>query len=179
VPAPAERVTILNDGDMVTVGDIEITAWDTPGHARHHLTYIVGDLCFTGDVAGVRLQGCDYLSVAAAPPQFEPGPYVDSVNRLLEAGFSKLYLAHFGEISDPKSHLERYRQRIVEVHDQISQWMAAGASGSDLADLYTAHEQAIASLPESDWMLYEFSNGTPMCAAGIELCVNKAKSKAQ
>ena len=54
LPAPAERVTILADGENVTVGDVTITAWDTPGHARHHHAFVIGDVCFTGDVAGMR-----------------------------------------------------------------------------------------------------------------------------
>ena len=173
LPAPAERVTILSDGEKVVIGDIEIEAWDTPGHARHHLAYVVGDACFTGDVAGVRLQGCDYLSVAAAPPQFEVGPYVASVDRLLAAGFRRLYLAHFGEVADPQEHLQRYRQRIEDVYQHVSQWMSEGLTGETLAKRYAASERAISGLSDAEWELYELANGTAMCAAGIELFVSK------
>lgn len=174
LPAPAERVTILRDGETVRVGGMEIAAWDTPGHARHHHAFVAGDVCFTGDTAGVRLQGCDYLSVAAAPPQFEFKPYLASLDRLLAARFRKIYLAHFGEVSDPQSHLERYRRRIEEVHGRVSQWMGEGVAGDDLARRYTASEQAIAGLSDADWSRYELANGTAMCAAGIELSVAKA-----
>ena len=174
LPAPAERVTVLQDGDKVTLGNVQIEAWDTPGHARHHLAYVVGDVCFTGDVAGVRLQGCDYLSVAAAPPQFESGPYIASVERLLSGGFSQLYLAHFGEVTDPQTHLQRYRQRIEAVHQQMASWMSEGSTGDTLAQRYTASEQAVAALSESDWNRYELANGTAMCASGIELFVTKS-----
>lgn len=174
VPAPAERVTILRDGEKVRIGEVEIEAWDTPGHARHHLVYVVEGVCFTGDVAGVRLQGSDYLSVAAAPPQFEVEPYLASVDRLLAANFRRLYLAHFGEVSDPASHLRRYRQRIEEVHHNISQWMNEGHDGVALAQRYTAEERRLSGLGEADWQRYELANGTAMCAAGIELFVTKA-----
>ena len=173
LPAPAERVTVLQDGDKVTLGNVQIEAWDTPGHARHHLAYVVGDVCFSGDVAGVRLQGCDYLSVAAAPPQFESVPYIASVERLLSGDFSKLYLAHFGEVTDPHAHLQHYRQRISEVHQQIASWMSEGSTGETLAHRYTASEQSAAALNESDWNRYELANGTAMCASGIELFVTK------
>lgn len=176
LPAPAERVTILSDGEKVIIGDIEIEAWDTPGHARHHLAYVVKDVCFTGDVAGVRLQGCDYLSVAAAPPQFEPVPYIASVDRLLAANFSKLYLAHFGEVSDPGTHLERYRHAIDGVYQNISAWMSKGLHGEALAQRYTASERLVARLDEEQWARYELANGTAMCAAGIELYVTKSSS---
>ena len=176
LPAPADRVTVLQDGDIVQVGDIAITAWDTPGHARHHLAFIVDDLCFTGDVAGVRLAGSDYLSVAAAPPQFEPSPYVSSVERLLAASFRKLYLAHFGEVDSPSEHLQHYKQRIVEVTANISNWMGEGLRGEELARCFGESEKEIAALPEEVWMLYESSNGSTMCASGIELYVTKSKA---
>ncbi|MDB6075286.1 MAG: Glyoxylase, beta-lactamase superfamily [Verrucomicrobiaceae bacterium] len=176
LPAPAEQVTILRDGEKVIIGDIEIEAWDTPGHARHHLAYVVNDVCFTGDVAGVRLQGCDYLSVAAAPPQFEPAPYMASVDRLLAANFSKLYLAHFGGVSDPKTHLERYRHAVDAVYQNVSGWMSQGLRGEELAKRYATSERLVSRLDEAEWALYELANGTAMCAAGIELYVTKAAS---
>jgi hydroxyacylglutathione hydrolase len=40
----------LNDGDVVTAGGLEITALFTPGHSPGHLSFLVGDCCFTADV---------------------------------------------------------------------------------------------------------------------------------
>ncbi len=177
LPAPGERVTVLQDGDQVTVGDMVIQAWDTPGHARHHLAYVLGNACFTGDVAGVRLAGCDYLSVAAAPPQFEPAPYVASVDRLRAGFFKKLYLTHFGEVSGPEDHLNRYRQRIMDVHQQITGWMEQGLKGDELAQRLAASEREVSGVSDADWARYEVINGTAMCAAGIELSVMKAASR--
>ena len=174
LPAPADRVTILQDGDKVRIGEVDIEALDTPGHARHHLAYAVDGVCFTGDVAGVRLAGCDYLSVAAAPPQFEPGPYVESVERLLAGGYRKLYLAHFGEVVDPQRHLQHYKQRIHDVHSVVAGWMADGVTGIELAQRYREREKTVASVSDAVWEAYEFSNGTAMCAAGIELYVTKS-----
>lgn len=175
LPAPAERVTVLNDNDRVRVGDMDIIAWDTPGHARHHHAFVANDVCFTGDVAGVRLTGCDYLSVAAAPPQFEPEPYVESVRRLQKAGFRRLYLAHFGEVRDVETHLARYAGRVSEVHADITRWMAEGLGGEALAQRFTETERARSGLSEADWLRYEIANGTTMCAGGIELCIKKAQ----
>src|SRR5580765_4262471 len=52
---PADRLRILEDGDCVRAGDIEVRAIDTPGHASHHHVYQWEDNVFGGDVAGVRL----------------------------------------------------------------------------------------------------------------------------
>lgn len=178
LPAPAERVTILNDGDSIRVGEVEVTAWDTPGHARHHLAFVVGSACFTGDVAGMRLQGTRYLSVTAAPPQFEPLPYVASVDRLVAAGFERLYLTHFGEVADVADHLARYRQRILEVHEAVKADLEAGLGEAVVRERYTCREHELATLSgitETDWQRLEMSNSTSMCADGVRLCVEKGR----
>lgn len=176
LPAPADRVTVLHDGDCLPFDGRQIIVWDTPGHARHHHVFVLDDVCFTGDVAGVRLEGCDYISVAAAPPQFEPEAYVQSVERLMSGNFQRLCLTHFGEVRNVKSHLERYRERIREVHAQVADWSAAGASSEEVAMRYSSieHERArVAGVSEADWTRYELANGSAMCAAGVELCVKK------
>src|SRR5919198_4856660 len=54
-PVPAERVTVLEDGQVVNVPPLEIRAIATPGHADHHHVYYWNDTVFGGDVAGVRI----------------------------------------------------------------------------------------------------------------------------
>lgn len=175
--APAERVTVLEDAESITVGEVKITAWDTPGHARHHHAFVIGDVCFTGDVAGMRLQGTDYFSVTAAPPQFEPGPYIESVNRLAAAGFQKLYLTHFGEITDVAQHLAIYRQRIQEVYDAVRKDHEAGLTPEQIRSHYAEREHSLAKslcISDADWACLEQSNNTTMCADGVHLYVQKS-----
>ncbi len=168
---------IRSDGENVTVGDVTITAWDTPGHARHHHAFVIGDVCFTGDVAGMRLQGTDYISVTAAPPQFDPVAYVASVDRLAVAGFRKLYLAHFGEVTDVAAHLAMYRQRIQEVHEAVLCDHAAGQTDEQIRASYQKREHALATalgVSETDWARLEQSNNSLMCADGVHLSVKKS-----
>ena len=177
LPAPAERVTILADGASVTVGEFAITAWDTPGHARHHHAFVIGQTCFTGDVAGMRLPGTDYLSVTAAPPQFDPVSYVDSVDRLAAAGFQKLYLTHFGEVTQVAEHLASYRQRIQAVHEAVLQDHQSGLSDEAIRQRYHDREKALAfaqGLSSADWDRFEMSNATAMCADGVLLAIQRA-----
>jgi glyoxylase-like metal-dependent hydrolase (beta-lactamase superfamily II) len=180
LPAPAERVTVLNDGDRLSLGGgAELIAWDTPGHARHHLAFLLGGSCFTGDVAGMRLLGTDYLSVTTAPPQFEPGPYIASVDRLAAAGLERLYLTHFGEVLDAAEHLARYGERLRQVHEAVRADLAAGQDAAAVRASHAAREHALATslgITESDWQRLQMSNGTSMCADGIRLCLEKARS---
>ncbi len=178
LPAPADRVVALKDGDEVKVGDCRFIALDTPGHAKHHHAFACGNVCFTGDTAGMRLPGCDYISVTSAPPQFDPVAYQDSITRLHEAGFAKLYLTHFGEVADPVAHLAKYSLRVSQVHERISVWMEEGIKGEALQRAYERSEQAIAQaagVSEADWRRYQTGNPTAMCADGIALFCEKMR----
>lgn len=178
LPAPVRNVQVMEDGEVVEVGGLRVIAWRTPGHARHHLAFQIGDVVFAGDVAGVRLQGCHYLSVAAAPPQFDPVAYVASVERLMSV-CGRLVLTHYGEMADPQAHLHAYRERITEVHEKVRRWHAEGLPADVIARRYTESEHAIASaagVSEADWERYERVNGTAMCADGIRLFCEKEQA---
>ncbi|MEZ5387641.1 MAG: MBL fold metallo-hydrolase [Prosthecobacter sp.] len=175
LPAPAGNVVALQDGESVRLGDVEVTAWDTPGHARHHHAFVIGDVCFTGDVAGMRLQNTNYLSVPSAPPQFDPVAYVRSVDRLIAGGFQTIYLTHFGPVHDVAAHLQAYRPRIAQVHEQVAAWLQEGVSEEENRRRFHDAEHALAmrcGLTEAQWQQCEKGNGTAMCADGIRLfCV--------
>lgn len=178
LPAPTDRVVTLTDGQTVKVGKTTFTAIDTPGHARHHHAYACDGVCFTGDTAGMKLPDCRYLSVTAAPPQFDPVAYGDSLARLHAAGFSKLYLAHFGEVTEVGTHLSHYAMRVEQVYDCVQALLADGLRGDSLRIAYGEAEHAIAlqaGVSEADWLRYEAGNSTSMCADGIALFCEKSK----
>lgn len=178
LPAPAAQVCILQDHDRVPLGDAEIIAWDTPGHARHHHAFIIDDICFTGDAAGARLQSSPYLSVTAAPPQFDPIAYVHTVDRLAAARFQSLYLTHFGRVDDVDWHLATYRQRITDVYQRVAADFAAGVSDEENRRRYAVSEHEIAmqaGVSEALWRKSESANVTSMCADGVRLYCGKEK----
>lgn len=172
LPAPGEKVLVLQDNESVTVNGTTITAWDTPGHARHHHAYLINDICFTGDVAGVRLQNSPYISVAAAPPQFDPDEYVRSVERLLSGQFSRLYLTHFGEVRVVTTHLHTYATRIRQVSECVKSALAGQETDAQIRTRFHDAEYAHAKqvgVTNALWAEYEVANSTVMCADGISL----------
>ncbi|MDZ4406323.1 MBL fold metallo-hydrolase [Prosthecobacter sp.] len=176
LPAPAGLVIALQDEERVKLGEVEIIAWNTPGHARHHHAFIIGDVCFPGDVAGARLENSRYLSVTAAPPQFDPVAYVHSVDRLTAAGFQSLYLTHFGRVDDVEWHLSAYRKRITEIHARVAADFRSGVSAEENRTRYATdeHEAAMrAGVDEALWQKCERANLTSMCADGVRLFCEK------
>lgn len=61
-PIKAEPVDIIiNDNDIINVGDIEIKAITTPGHTKGGVCYLIGEDLFSGDTLFLRSVGrCDF-----------------------------------------------------------------------------------------------------------------------
>jgi glyoxylase-like metal-dependent hydrolase (beta-lactamase superfamily II) len=53
---PVEVDTLVNDGDKITVGDLELVVWHTPGHTDSQLSFRLGELLFSGD--NIYRDGC-------------------------------------------------------------------------------------------------------------------------
>jgi len=50
IPMPRCKVDILlNDGDVISVGDLQMEVWHTPGHTPGQLSLKLNDLLFVGD----------------------------------------------------------------------------------------------------------------------------------
>src|SRR5690606_24270805 len=54
-PIPEGQLIEARHGENLIVGEIEFTALHTPGHAIHHIAWQLGEVVFTGDVAGVKI----------------------------------------------------------------------------------------------------------------------------
>lgn len=122
-PVPEDQLVILNDGDEVQVGPFTFRALDTPGHANHHLAYLLDDICFSGDVGGVRIQNGSQRSIRLPmpPPEFHPPRWRESIAKLKGEHITKIAPTHFGFYADVDWHLEE----LVAELDQVEEWMAA------------------------------------------------------
>src|SRR5207248_11224591 len=50
IPMPRCKVDVLlNEGDVIKVGDQSLTVWHTPGHTAGQLSFKMGNLLFSGD----------------------------------------------------------------------------------------------------------------------------------
>jgi glyoxylase-like metal-dependent hydrolase (beta-lactamase superfamily II) len=50
MPMPPCRIDlVLNEGDVIRVGKLQLTTWHTPGHTAGQLSFKMGDLLFSGD----------------------------------------------------------------------------------------------------------------------------------
>ncbi|NRB76501.1 MAG: MBL fold metallo-hydrolase [Verrucomicrobiales bacterium] len=179
-PAPEEQVHLLEGGETIEVGELAIEVLETPGHAFHHHAFAVNTVCFTGDAAGARLPGSEYISVTSAPPQFHLEHTLASVDMIAAREFEKLYLTHFGAIDDPSGHLKDYRRAVELNAEFIRQRLEEQMDPDSLRIAYQAFcmEQAFrVEAPREIWETLQLINGTDMCADGIRLFWEKQQGE--
>jgi glyoxylase-like metal-dependent hydrolase (beta-lactamase superfamily II) len=109
---PEERVRVLQDNDVVRIGQFEIRAIATPGHASHHHVYQWEENVFGGDVAGVRLGGGP-PAPPFVPPELDIEGWQESIAKIRALQPAKLYLPHFGLVKgDISAHLDALEERV-------------------------------------------------------------------
>ena len=110
---PETNVNIVSDRETINASGVKLQAIHTPGHASHHYAWAAeldGErTCFTGDIAGMRIPGTDYITLPMAPPEFDPDLWHSSIDSLDAAGFDSLILTHSNRVEDPGAHFAKLR----------------------------------------------------------------------
>jgi glyoxylase-like metal-dependent hydrolase (beta-lactamase superfamily II) len=138
IPASAERVRAVVDGERVEAGGLVFQAIETPGHAGHHHAWLIEgeETAFTGDVAGVRMPGEEMVAVPAPPPEIDLEAWHASLDRLSSLGLQKIYPTHFGGFEDVEAHLNRLRAELDACAGFIREAMVAGMARDALVPAY-------------------------------------------
>ena len=174
-PVPDDQLVALDDEDTFPLGNHTALALDTPGHASHHMSYVIGDTCFTGDVGGVRVPGETHVELPLAPPEIRLDHWRASLAHLHDAisrqGISHIAPTHFGIYDDVSAHLDRLAGAI----DAAEEWTATRLP--DHADDPEALEDAVSEwmhdlatangVDEEAWERYEMANPSWMAALGL------------
>jgi glyoxylase-like metal-dependent hydrolase (beta-lactamase superfamily II) len=118
---PEEQLVILEDGMEIQVGSYTFRALDTPGHANHHMAFILDEICFSGDVGGVRISspGERHLRIPMPPPEFHPPKWRESVTKLKKEKITRIAPTHFGFFDDVEWHLDS----VLSELDAVEEWM--------------------------------------------------------
>jgi glyoxylase-like metal-dependent hydrolase (beta-lactamase superfamily II) len=140
--SPAERVHALRDGDVIEAGGLKIIAFDTPGHARHHLIYALDGVAFTGDLAGIRISARPHTRLPTPPPEFELEAWLASVARAKAMKFDRLYLTHFGALDDVAEQWDRVAALLTDCAGRVRAELERGADRDTILARYTAQEEA-------------------------------------
>lgn len=135
-PVPQANVTAVGGGESLDVGGVRVRVIYTPGHAAHHVSYLLDDgSMFTGDSAGVKLGGADLLRPALPPPDLDLEAWQESVSRMLAAGPERLILTHFGPVTGATAAAEHLKHTLERNRVWSENVLAGMRAGEDNAAL--------------------------------------------
>ena len=119
LPVPEDKLHVVREREGIVIGNLEFLPIQTPGHAGHHYAYIFEDICFSGDIGGVRIPGYPYLRLPLVPPELHLELWHESVKRLRREKFARIAPTHFGIYEDPEWHLREVEKRL----DDAELWL--------------------------------------------------------
>jgi hydroxyacylglutathione hydrolase len=103
---PCPVATILREGEPFRVGNLQVTPFDTPGHSRGHLSFLIeggnrtyligGDLVFQGGtIIAQNIHDCSIQE------------YAESVKKMAQVPFDALLPGHFSpSLRNGKRHMD-------------------------------------------------------------------------
>lgn len=170
LPVAETHLSVLQDGEVVRINGLQVQAIDTPGHADHHYVYLFEDLCFSGDIGGVRPAGSRLLRLPMPPPEFHLEKWRASLARLKELGIRRIAPTHFGVFEDADWHLEAVGREL----DGIEAWIEANLSNNTSLEELSERFQAWNSqrsrseeIPSHQQNMFDAANPAWMSPAGI------------
>lgn len=170
LPAPAENVTMIYDNDTVEVAGLSFKVLETPGHARHHHAYRLGEVLFTGDAAGIKIPGSPLVSLPAPPPEFDREAWQATIGRLQAEGVHTLYPTHFGPTPNKPEHWDELWQLMDDATEFVRVRIAAHLSRDEIVTEFLAWNQAradSAGLSEMSVQKYMMANPLEMSVDGM------------
>jgi glyoxylase-like metal-dependent hydrolase (beta-lactamase superfamily II) len=165
----ADRLRTVENGEVLRIGRLQFEALHTPGHASHHISWRVDGAVFTGDVAGVRMNGGPVVP-PCPPPEIDVEAWRASVATLRKLAPEVLYPTHFGAFRDARQHLDRVEESLALfagwVHDRMQERL-------DETDMVTRLEGFTAAYLRDhgcdDSLQYRYERANPafMSVAGL------------
>lgn len=143
VPIDPSRIVTVDDGQRLTFGGRDVTAFFTEGHARHH--YCLHDPAsegvFTGDSFGVSYRELDtaageFIYPTTTPVQFDPPAAHAAIDRILGFAPRYAYLTHYSAVGG----VERLAE---DMHRRLDAFVELAKDNANAADRGEAIERAM------------------------------------
>jgi glyoxylase-like metal-dependent hydrolase (beta-lactamase superfamily II) len=172
LPVPEDRLKVPDDTEEIVIGNLKFVPISTPGHAEHHYVYLFEDVCFSGDVGGVRIPGYQYLRVPMVPPELHLGRWHRSMKRLRQEKFARIAPTHFGIYDDPQWQLREVEKGLDDAERWLELTMAEDPAPpiEVLRQSFTewmTEQAAELGLSEDVMSAYQLANPPGMSADGL------------
>lgn len=176
-PIPENQLITLEHNEKIIIGNTEIVAHHTTGHAVHHIAFQIEDSIFTGDVAGVRIDD-GIIVPPCPPPDIDLEAWQNSISILRKLNPKKFYLTHFGLIENWEHQLSELEKMLLNWANWMKAKLEQNIEKEQIkADFitYTNQQYKDFGLSEKQIKQYEAANPAWMSVAGLTRYWKKKK----
>ena len=111
IPMPPCKVDqLLNEGDVLEVGNLKLSVWHTPGHTPGHLSFKLGNLLFSGD--NIYRDSC--VGVIDAHHGSDLPAFIASLKRILNDDAEFLLPSHGPVFRRDKKIIQKAIDRLTQ-----------------------------------------------------------------
>lgn len=105
---PVKIDNVVDEGDLIKLGGLEIEVWHTPGHTDSQLSFRLGDLLFSGD--NIYRDGC--VGAIDAHHGSSIPDFIKSLKRIRESDVKWLLPSHGPVFEKDNALLDRTIERV-------------------------------------------------------------------
>lgn len=179
LPVAADKLVVPQDLQEIVIGNLRVLPIHTPGHAEHHYSYLFEDVCFSGDVGGVRIPGFQYMRAPMPPPELNFGKWRESVTRLRSLKFARIAPTHFGIYDDADWQLNELQSTLDATEKWLEEIMPNDPPIESLRADFSAwmdEQSRVKGLSDDVIKAYTIANQIGMSADGMMRYWKKARS---
>ncbi|MGX6443224.1 MBL fold metallo-hydrolase [Neobacillus sp. K501] len=117
--SPWEKLSFLNDGDIIKVADEEVKIIHAPGHTAGQLNLYIPSqqILLAGD--NIVAKGTSWIG----PPDGDMSDYFETLSRLKDLKLTKIGPGHGDWVINPYEHIEFVLQRRLQRENQIRKFL--------------------------------------------------------
>lgn len=168
-PIDEEYLVPLGDGQSVEFGDTVFQTIYTPGHAVHHNAYVLDDVIFTGDVAGVKINNGP-VAPPCPPPDINIELWKQSINKLRKVNAKGIYPTHYGLHENVEDHFTQLENELDDWANYMKPMYDDKLSPEEITPIfvdYIIKKYKDQGLSADEIQVYEYANPTWMSVNGL------------
>lgn len=168
-PIPSNQLVSVEDKQEFEIGTTKIKSLHTPGHAVHHIAWKMGEIIFTGDVAGVKI-GNGPVMPPCPPPDIHIENWKKSLAIIKSEKPKELYLTHFGIIDEVDFHLDSLSYILDDWAAWIKPYFEKNIDQSEVVPIFMEYSKSQflkEGCSKEIIQTYEYANPSWMSVAGL------------
>ncbi|MCB9638218.1 MAG: MBL fold metallo-hydrolase [Myxococcales bacterium] len=132
LPVPAERVRIMEDGEVLVFGARRLRFFYTRGHANHHFCIHDDalDAVFAGDNFGITYPALQeygrFVFPSSPPTDFDADAALQSIDKILAVGAKRVFPTHYGEVRELAETAASLREQLSLYQAWLEEAYSAG-----------------------------------------------------